>query len=66
MNETVRSVQKILSDLGYAPGPVDGLMGGATRSAIEAFEADRGLAVTGAVTPELIRALETFSGQRVG
>lgn len=62
----VQALQRILSELGYAPGPVDGLLGGGTRSAIEAFEADRGMVPTGVISPDVIRVLEDFSGQTVG
>ena len=32
---------------GYKPGPADGILGHQTRNAIEAFQRDRGLPVTG-------------------
>lgn len=37
----IEKLQNRLADLGYDPGAVDGLMGPATRSALQEFEADR-------------------------
>ena len=44
---SVAAVQRGLNDLGYSAGPVDGLMGGKTRSAIRAYQIDKGLPVSG-------------------
>lgn len=55
----VRFVQQKLADLGYSPGPVDGLMGKRTRSAIRAYQEKRGLSpVDGEVTSRLIERLK--------
>ena len=43
----VRIAQDALHKLKYAPGPVDGVFGPATYSAIEAFQEDNGLNITG-------------------
>ena len=53
----VASVQSALGRRGYDAGPVDGAMGGRTRSAIYAFQADHGLARTGTINEPLLRAL---------
>jgi localization factor PodJL len=53
----IRNVQAILSANGYDAGTPDGVIGGRTRSAILAFQKDNGLAETGDVTEELVRAL---------
>ncbi len=53
----VRAVQKLLRQMGYEPGPIDGLPGQKTHGAIKAFQADTGTAVDGAVTPALVLAL---------
>ena len=47
MPYSVAAVQRALNDLGYAAGPVDGLMGGKTRGAIRAYQIDNGLPVSG-------------------
>jgi peptidoglycan hydrolase-like protein with peptidoglycan-binding domain len=59
----VKAVQQILADLGYAPGPVDGALGGATTRAIGAFQHDRKIAQTGRITPELLRELKRVTGR---
>jgi putrescine transport system substrate-binding protein len=43
----VRIAQDALQKLNYAPGPVDGVFGPATYSAIELFQEDNGLNITG-------------------
>lgn len=52
-SETVRSIQTSLATLGYKPGPADGILGHQTKNAIEAFQRDRGLPVTGEASPQL-------------
>ena len=54
----VRDVQIQLTRRGYSPGPVDGDMGNRTRSAIEHFQSDSGLAVTGRIDRSLLAALD--------
>jgi peptidoglycan hydrolase-like protein with peptidoglycan-binding domain len=63
LNGTVGSVQETLADLGYAPGPVDGAVGEATTRAISTFQRDRKMAVTGRITPELLRELKRVTGR---
>jgi formate hydrogenlyase subunit 3/multisubunit Na+/H+ antiporter MnhD subunit len=53
-NELVLLIQKHLKALGYDAGPIDGLIGPRTRSAIRAFQADRGMEPTGAITFDLL------------
>lgn len=54
----MRTVEQALKDLGYAPGPIDGVIDDRAEAAIRAYQADRGQPVNGEVTPELIAALE--------
>jgi len=49
----VREVQSLLAERGYDPGPVDGLMGAATRAAILRYQRDHGLARDGLATAAL-------------
>lgn len=53
----VDDVQSALINEGYDPGPVDGVMGSATRSAIAEYQEDHGLAVTGNINDSLLRSL---------
>ncbi len=46
----VRIAQEALAKLSYAPGPVDGVFGPATFSAVEIFQEDNGMKVTGVLT----------------
>ena len=58
----VQLVQSGLADLGYAPGPIDGVLGEQTVQAIRNFERDRRLEVTGKVTDRLVRELQQTTG----
>ena len=60
---TVKQVQQILADLGYAPGPLDGTMGDETQRAISAFQRDRKIAQNGRITPELLREIKRVTGR---
>ena len=60
---TVKGLQQVLADLGYAPGPIDGAWGENTSRAIAAFQRDRDIAETGQITPELLGELRQVSGR---
>jgi hypothetical protein len=53
----VAHVQEKLRGYGYYRGAVDGLSGAGTRSAIRAYQVDRGIQVTGRVDEELLSDL---------
>lgn len=53
----VREIQQHLTDRGYAPGPIDGLYGGKTRTAIQAFQQDKGLEPDGRATLQILEVL---------
>ncbi len=55
--DAVREVQQALRDLGYDAGPVDGVIGRRTRTAVEAFQTVAGLTADGTISPELREAL---------
>ncbi|MGI9385198.1 MAG: peptidoglycan-binding domain-containing protein [Methyloligellaceae bacterium] len=61
----VKAVQQVLAKLGYAPGPVDGIVGGSTRKAIESFERERRLAVTGRISGKLLREVMRVTGAKL-
>lgn len=56
----VKLLQSLLAQIGYNPGPVDGIFGQQTRQAAVAFQRDNGLAPDGIVGPVTWRALEPF------
>lgn len=56
-NENVQKVQQILKDLGYQPGPVDGLFGANTRRAIVRYQEDNNLPKTGQIDKATAKAL---------
>ncbi|MEW9806830.1 peptidoglycan-binding domain-containing protein [Mesorhizobium marinum] len=58
---TVKRVQATLRDLNFYSGEVDGLYGPNTRTAIEAYQAKMGMAVTGTVDDSLLDNLGTGS-----
>lgn len=58
---TVTAVQKALRKLGF-PVKATGDFGVATRQALERFERDRRLPISGELSPRLIHALEARSG----
>lgn len=59
------SAQKALAKLGYGPIVVDGVMGATTRQAIERFERDRKLPVTGTLGTRTVKQLASASGLQV-
>ncbi len=54
---SIIDVQQALRDQGYFDGDVDGLLGPATGAALEAYQRDKGLKVTGMPDTQTMRAL---------
>ena len=54
---TVTLVQMLLEDLGYDPGPADGVVGPSTKAAIIAYQDTAGKPATGKVSEELVTQL---------
>ncbi|WP_375548470.1 peptidoglycan-binding protein [Oceanicaulis alexandrii] len=54
----IARAQALLSQLGYQPGPADGMMGARTRDAIRSFRRAQGLTVSDQVDSTLISRLE--------
>ncbi|HEY5753052.1 MAG TPA: peptidoglycan-binding protein [Chthoniobacterales bacterium] len=57
-NAPVISVQRRLTVLGYYGGPIDGIMGPKTRTAISAYQREHGLVVTGTIDKALAKSLK--------
>jgi hypothetical protein len=60
-SETIRFVQRRLSEMGFDPGEVDGRFGGRTAAAISAFERSRGLPETRAMNAQTVAALASYN-----
>ena len=54
----VRRVQEALTNLGYQPGPADGMSGSKTLRAIRQYQEDLGLTVNDKINPRLLAAME--------
>ncbi len=61
----VSESQSLLADLGYAPGPVDGVPGSRTAAAVRAYQKDHGLVVDGAVGQDLLAHLQATRQARL-
>jgi hypothetical protein len=59
----VTAVQRALNDYGYGPIKVTGVYGPDTVAAIEKFERERKLPVTGQISPRLLKELATVIGR---
>jgi len=57
------AIQRALSDFGYGPLEINGILGPDTRAAIERFERDRRMPVTGQVSDRLGRELSALTGR---
>ena len=57
--------QRLLTQLGFDPGPVDDAMGPRTKSAIEAFQRQQGLPVDGKVSEALVAQLRGATSSAV-
>jgi peptidoglycan hydrolase-like protein with peptidoglycan-binding domain len=59
----ISAVQRALSDFGYGQVVPNGLYGPETKAAIEKFERDRKLPVTGQISDRLLRELSSMTGR---
>ncbi len=62
--EAIREAQVLLADLGYAPGPADGVWGTQSSLAYDEFLRDSGLPPSGALTPAGLLAMRSVAGRR--
>jgi peptidoglycan hydrolase-like protein with peptidoglycan-binding domain len=62
-SQRVIAVQRALNDFGYGPVKATGNYGSETISAIQKFERDRKLPVTGQISPRLLRELAALTGR---
>lgn len=64
-SSTVQELQRELNQLGYSAGPADGLIGGRTRDAIQAYQRDHNLLVDGQATPALLSHVRATAQSRI-
>lgn len=62
-SQLVLNVEDQLQRLGYAAGPVDGVMDDRTRAAIRTYQGDNGLAITGDANDGLLAQLQASDGK---
>ena len=60
--DTVKGVQARLSNLGYDPGPIDGIVGPRTRAAVRRFQQEHDLKVDGIAGPNTQAKLDEIYG----
>ncbi|MFL5840811.1 MAG: peptidoglycan-binding protein, partial [Thermoleophilaceae bacterium] len=65
-SERVREVQKRLWQLGYGPGPIDGLFGPRTQAAVQWFQVKHGVRPTGVVEVRTLTLLRERTGAAPG
>ncbi len=62
VSQLVADIQYSLINLGYDPGPVDGIMGPGTRAAVRSYQRDAGLLVTGRISKQLLKHIRSQGG----
>ena len=62
-SRTIAATQSLLGDLGYDPGPADGVMGPRTRAAVIQFQLNNGLSPDGRVSNPLLLELRKEAGK---
>lgn len=61
-SQLTADIQYSLTNLGYSPGPIDGIAGRGTKAAIRAYQADNGLLVDGRVSNQLLQHMRANGG----
>ncbi|MCP4397907.1 MAG: transporter substrate-binding domain-containing protein [bacterium] len=56
-HQAIRTIQERLTELGYQPGPIDGMWGKSTEAALKHFQQDQGVSVTGTVDENTAKKL---------
>ncbi|MBZ0215912.1 MAG: peptidoglycan-binding protein [Fimbriimonadaceae bacterium] len=64
--DIIQNSQKILTQLGFVPGPADGVWGPHTQTAITQFQARQNLPQTGQLTPQIYQSLQQTVAQNAG
>ena len=64
--DSIKDLQTYLNCNGFNPGPIDGVSGGRTTSAIKAFQSASGLVPDGVVGPATKQAMRSYSEGALG
>ena len=62
--QAIKEAQSLLAQLGYAPGPADGIWGRRTTEAFQAFLRDAGLPMANALTPATLRTMREIAASQ--
>ena len=62
--DDVRTLQAVLAEKGFDPGPADGIYGPLTEAAVRAFQDYRGLTVDGVAGKQTLGSLVIYGGRR--
>ncbi|MPM36478.1 hypothetical protein SDC9_83076 [bioreactor metagenome] len=65
VNDQVKTIQRLLKQLGYNPGDVDGIYGPGTASAIRAFQRANKLTPDGLASENLLKVLQDTTKRKV-
>jgi len=65
-SQTVRQVQQALRDKGHNPGPIDGIMGPRTQSALQAFQRSENLSGASGLDQRTLDGLGVQAGSGMG
>lgn len=63
-NPQVKEIQNILKEVGFNPGPADGIMGAQTRTAIKGFQKSKGLKTTSKIDTDTQLAINRMREQK--
>lgn len=63
--DLVREIQERLGELGYEPGPADGMMGAGTRQAIRTYQDQAGLTIDGEPSQTLLTHIKEKGEMRI-
>lgn len=61
-SQLTADIQYSLTNLGYNPGPVDGISGRGTRAAVRAYQRDNGLLIDGRTSTALLQHMRANGG----
>ena len=64
-SQHIKEAQQLLSELGYDPGPIDGIWGPRTESALRKFQGDFGLKEDGVIDQDILSKLRLMKEKMI-